>query len=153
MRLGSPDNFRYLSGCSQYFLSSQTEKIVSSDRLSQQHKKKGALKDKMLDDYNNFQSLDRDLGNIGVSEADRMSVYTAIAAILHLGNVCFEDDPDDNRGGCRVTDKSEASLGVTANLMGLDCDELRRALTARVMQVCTVFLIKMLKSKIISAGN
>ena len=153
MRLGSPDNFRYLSGCSQYFLNSQTEKNVSSDKLSQQHKKMGALKDKMLDDYKNFQSLDRDLGNIGVSEADRVSVYTAIAAILHLGNVCFEDDPDDNRGGCRVTDKSEASLGVTANLMGLDSDELRRALTARVMQVCIVFLNKLLKSKINSAGH
>ena len=66
-----------------------------------------------------------------------MSVYTTIAAILHLGNVTFEDDPDDNRGGCRVTEQgqAEASLQVTASLLGLDCDELRRALTARVMQV------------------
>ena len=93
-----------------------------------------ALKDAMLDDYKNFQSLDRDLGNIGMSSAERMSVYTTIAAILHIGNISFEDDPDDNRGGCRVTDQSEASLQITASLMGLDCDELRRALTARVMQ-------------------
>lgn len=134
LRLGSPDNFRYLSECSQYFLSRQTESQVSSDRLSNQHKKKGALKDAMLDDYKNFQSLDRDLGNIGLSSGDRMSVYTTIAAILHIGNISFEDDPDDNRGGCRVTDKSEQSLQTTADLMGLDCDELRRALTARVMQ-------------------
>ena len=42
---------------------------------------------------------------------------------------------DDNRGGCRVTDRSEGSLATTASLMGLDIDELRRALTARVMQV------------------
>ena len=70
----------------------------------------------------------------GISEVERMSVYTSIAAILHLGNISFEDDPDDNRGGCRVTDQSEASLQTTAMLMGLDPDELRRALTARVMQ-------------------
>ena len=88
----------------------------------------------MLDDCKNFQSLDRDLGNIGLSSAERNSVYTTIAAILHIGNIIFEDDPDDNRGGCRVTDQSEASLQTTASLMGLDCDELRRALTARVMQ-------------------
>ena len=29
-----------------------------------------------------------------MSEGERMSVYTTIAAILHLGNVTFEDDPD-----------------------------------------------------------
>ena len=63
-----------------------------------------------------------------------MAVYTTIAAILHLGNISFEDDPDDNRGGSRVTDQSEGSLNITASLMGLDMDELRRALTARVMQ-------------------
>ena len=61
-------------------------------------------------------------------------MYTTIAAILHLGNISFEDDPDDNRGGCRVTDGSELSLQITSSLMGLDCDDLRRALTARVMQ-------------------
>jgi myosin-6 len=48
--------------------------------------------------------------------------------------VYHQDDPDDNRGGCRVTAASEESLAVTAGLMGLDGDELRRALTARVMQ-------------------
>ena len=46
----------------------------------------------------------------------------------------FEDDPDDNRGGCRVMEKAEKSLQITASLMGLDPDELRRAMTARVMQ-------------------
>ena len=53
--------------------------------------------------------------------------------VLHLGNVDFEDDPDDNRGGCRVTSASENSLRFTAGLVGLDPDDLRRALTARVI--------------------
>lgn len=67
LRLGAPDSFRYLSGCSQYFLSASTERSVAADRMSREHKKKGGLKDAMLDDYKNFQSLDRDLGNIGQS--------------------------------------------------------------------------------------
>ena len=46
----------------------------------------------------------------------------------------FEDVPDDNRGGCRITETTENALQVTASLLGLDSDELRRALTARVMQ-------------------
>jgi myosin-6 len=63
-----------------------------------------------------------------------MSVYMTIAAVLHLGNIDFEDDPDDNRGGCRVKDSCEKSLTLTAGLIGLDPDEMRRALTARMMQ-------------------
>ena len=72
--------------------------------------------------------------NLGMSEEECLSVYTTIAAVLHLGNVDFEDDPDDNRGGCRVTQKSEASLQFTSSLIGVDCDDLRRSLTFRVMQ-------------------
>ena len=62
----------------------------------------------------------QDLKNLGMSDGARMSVFTTIAAVLHLGNVDFEDDPDDNRGGCRVKDSSEKSLAFTAKLMGLD---------------------------------
>jgi len=63
-----------------------------------------------------------------------MSVYTTIAAVLHMGNISFEENPDDNKGGCRIQNKAEKSLVITSSLMGLDKDELRRALTARVMQ-------------------
>ena len=55
-----------------------------------------------------------------MSDGERLSVFTTIAAVLHLGNVDFEDDPDDNRGGCRVKESSEKSLAFTAKLMGLD---------------------------------
>jgi len=135
LKLGAPDHFRYTaSGCSQYFLSKTTEKSISPDRISGEHKKLGCLKDAMLDDVNDFNNVDKDLANIGMSDLERLSVYTTIATVLHIGNITFEDDPDDNRGGCRITDKSEGSLTTTASLMGLDPDELRRALTARVMQ-------------------
>ena len=135
LRLAPPDHFRYLAGgCSQYFLSKTTEKSLPSDRLSGEHKKLGCLKDAVLDDVNDFKMVDQDLADIGLSDKDRLSVFTTIATVLHIGNISFEDDPDDNRGGCRITDKSEASLVITATLMGLDADELRRALTARVMQ-------------------
>ena len=134
-RLAAPDHFRYTaSGCSQYFLSKTTEKSLPADRLSAEHRKLGSLNDPMLDDVTDFKTVDQDLANIGMSDGERLAVYTTIATVLHMGNITFEDDPDDNRGGCRVTDKSEGSLTTTAALMGLDLDELRRALTARVMQ-------------------
>ena len=58
-----------------------------------------------------------------MDDKERLSVYTTIAAVLHLGNVDFEDDPDDNRGGSRIKESSEKSLAFTAKLMGLDLGE------------------------------
>ena len=95
----------------------------------------GGLRDPMLDDAQDFKTVDQDLKNLGMDDQERVNVYTTIASVLHIGNITFEDDPDDNRGGCRITNGSENSLQITAKLMGLDADELRRALTARVMQV------------------
>ena len=70
----------------------------------------------MLDDYKNFQSLDRDLGNIGLSSNDKMSVYTTIAAILHIGNISFEDDPDDKEAQDEVTKQEERLQAARAQL-------------------------------------
>ena len=118
--------FRYLrSGCTRYFCSKESEKKLPASRKSQEQQQKGSIKDPIQDDYANFHNMDNDLKNLGVSDSDRFAVYTTIATVLHLGNIDFEDDPDDNRGGCRVTDKAEKSLQVTASLMGLDPDELR----------------------------
>lgn len=57
-----------------------------------------------------------------------------VAAVLHLGNVTFEENPEDAKGGSRVTQSSEKALQVAANLMGIDSLELRQALVSRVMQ-------------------
>ncbi|XP_040569535.1 unconventional myosin-VI isoform X2 [Lepeophtheirus salmonis] len=131
LHLGSVEKFRYLKhGCTRYFGSSS----IPSDRCSAEFKRLGPLKDPNLDDVKDFLNVDKDLSNLGMSELDRLDVYTAIASVLHIGNISFEDDPDDNRGGCRVTEDSENSLNITAELLKLDTDELRRALTARVMQ-------------------
>lgn len=58
----------------------------------------------------------------------------AVAAVLHLGNVTFEESPDDSRGGSRVTPESEQALRVAGALMGVEADELRQSLLSRVMQ-------------------
>ena len=135
LHLGPPDKFRYLRrGCTQYFASKDTDGAIKSERKSEEHRKKGYLRDAIIDDVRNFKTTDDDLRKLGVDESDRMSIYATIATVLHLGNVDFEDDPDDNRGGCRVSEASEKSLRVTAALLGVDADDLRRALTARVMQ-------------------
>ena len=135
LRLTSPDQFRYLAqGCTQFFVQKGKENLIPPTRTSAEHKKTGALKDLKMDDASDFQTVDRDLANIGISDEDRMSVYTAIAVVLHLGNIEFEDNPEDNHGGCMVSPGSLSSLSITAELMGLEAGELRSALTSRVMQ-------------------
>lgn len=57
-----------------------------------------------------------------------------VASVLHLGNVTFEDNPEDKKGGCKVCADSEKSLTIAARLMGVDPGELRQALVSRVMQ-------------------
>lgn len=50
-----------------------------------------------------------------------------------LGNVSFEENPNDAKGGCQITASSEKSLTTTAKLIGVDPFELRQALISRVM--------------------
>ncbi|KAI8424585.1 hypothetical protein MSG28_003033 [Choristoneura fumiferana] len=61
------------------------------------------------------------------------SVYSVVAAVLHLGNVEFEEE-GGARGGCHVAPGSEGSLATAAALLGVDGGELRMALVSRLMQ-------------------
>lgn len=56
-------------------------------RKSKDHKSRGFLNDPLLDDVKDFQQTDKALSNLGMSESDRIAVYSAVAAILHLGNI------------------------------------------------------------------
>lgn len=88
----------------------------------------------MLDDYEDFQTLDKALSRLGLSEDNKLGIYALVAAVLHLGNISFEEIADDVRGGCQVSKDSEKSLAMTAKLLGVDAFELRQALVSRVMQ-------------------
>lgn len=134
LNLGKPDDYRYLSGCTQYFSKPQTDKLIPASQKSKEYLSKGSLKDPILDDYEDFQTLDKALTRLGMSEENKFGIYALVAAVLHLGNVSFEEIPDDVRGGCQVSQSSERALAMTANLLGVDASELRQALVSRVMQ-------------------
>lgn len=126
---------QYLNACcTRYFTKSDTEKKLTSSQKSKEHVKHGPLKDSILDDVEDFKTLDKALSTIGIDNTQRLQIYTLVAAVLHLGNVQFEDNPDDTRGGCRVSQASEKSLAVASKLLGIDASELRQALVSRVMQ-------------------
>lgn len=126
--------FQYLSGCTQYFAKPSTDMKISSDRKSRAHLKSGSLNDPILDDFDDFQELDQALSTLGLTKATKLEIYALVAAVLHLGNITFEENPEDVRGGCQVSKSSEYSVSMTSKLIGIDPSELRQALVSRVMQ-------------------
>lgn len=133
--LTKPDDFNYLKhGCTRYFTKPATEKGLTAGQKSSAHAKQGPLKDILIDDVSDFKELDVALTRLGMSDTDRQQVYLTVAAVLHLGNVEFEENPDDTRGGCKVASNGEKSLLIASKLLEIEADELKQALVSRVMQ-------------------
>ncbi|XP_044259519.1 myosin heavy chain 95F isoform X2 [Tribolium madens] len=135
LALTKPDDFNYLkSGCTRYFTTAANEKKLTPGQKSADHSKNGPLKDILIDDVADFVTLDGALSRLGLTDSDRFEIYSTVAAVLHLGNIQFEDNPEDTRGGCRVSPTKAKSLEIASGLLGIDPTELRQALEARVMQ-------------------
>nr|CAD7423965.1 unnamed protein product [Timema monikensis] len=152
-----PDDFHYLKhGCTQYFTSSTTEKQLNNSQKSKAHQAKGSLRDPILDDVKDFNSVDQALARLGLTDAERLNIYTTVAAVLHLGNIVFEERPEDTKGGCMVSSSSEKSLVTACKLMGVDPGELKQALVSKVMQTARGGLkgtVIMVPLKVYEANN
>ncbi|XP_075971865.1 myosin heavy chain 95F jaguar [Anticarsia gemmatalis] len=134
LNITKPDDYLYLkNGCTQYFTSPESEKKLVPNRKSKQQQAKGGLRDPILDDVEDFERLHQALSRVGLTEEEKRSVYGVVAAVLHLGNVEFEEDTGP-RGGCKVLPDSEPALATAAQLLGVDPGELRMALVSRLMQ-------------------
>lgn len=134
LNITKPDDYLYLkNGCTQYFTTPASEKKISASQKSKQQQAKGGLRDPILDDVEDFQRLHQALSRVGLTEEEKKAVYSVVGAVLHLGNVEFEEE-GGARGGCRVAPHSEGALGGAAALLGVDAAELRMALVSRLMQ-------------------
>ena len=131
LRLGEPKDYHYLNrGCLTRFGGGGGGSNGGGGKTT-----KGGD----LDDAADFAVTDAAMTHCGVGEEEKLRIYAIVAAVLHLGNVRFESNEEDNRGGCSVVDEEgkkeeEQPLNVAASLMGVAPEELREALTSRVMQ-------------------
>ncbi|XP_073943299.1 myosin heavy chain 95F jaguar [Choristoneura fumiferana] len=134
LKITKPDDYSYLKhGCTQYFTTPESDKKLSAAQKGAQQQARGGLRDPILDDVEHFKALHEALTHVGLSDAEKKSVYSVVAAVLHLGNVEFEEE-GGARGGCHVAPGSEGSLATAAALLGVDGGELRMALVSRLMQ-------------------
>ncbi|XP_025829691.1 myosin heavy chain 95F isoform X2 [Agrilus planipennis] len=135
LALTQPDHYNYLkNGCTRYFTKQSSEQKLSPSQKSAAHSKQGGLRDTVVDDVESFAHLDKALSTMGMGDSERLEIYSTVAAVLHLGNIQFEEISEDTKGGCRVTTASEKSLTIASKLLAIDPDELRQALVSRVMQ-------------------
>ncbi|XP_029649118.1 unconventional myosin-VI isoform X3 [Octopus sinensis] len=127
LKLNNPQSFRYLNGgCTQFFASGDAkDKNRKPDKVS--------VYDPLLDDVKDFKLTADAMAKMGIGDGEKMSIFALIAAVLHLGNIDFEENHDDSKGGCKLSASSEGPLNMSAVLLSLDKGELREALVSRVM--------------------
>lgn len=65
-----------------------------------------------------------------MSSEEQEAVFQSLAAILHMGNIEFEDS-DDQQDGCVLTPAAEKEAAITAELLGVPKALLVSALTSR----------------------
>ncbi|VDN56642.1 unnamed protein product, partial [Dracunculus medinensis] len=130
--LNSPNNFNYLKrGCTQFFTTPSTTSKIPPNRRDNRN---SDLHDELIDDYADFQRLRIAFKNVGWSDKDSLTIFSIISALLHLGNINFVDNIDDNRGGCTLDSACNKSLQIASLLLGLDAADLRDGLISRIMQ-------------------
>ncbi|RXN18609.1 unconventional myosin-VI-like isoform X1 [Labeo rohita] len=131
--LSSPEAFRYLSrGCTRYFSTKDSDKLVPQNRKSPEHLKAGPLKDPLLDDHADFNRMCVAMKKIGLDDTEKFNLFRVVAGVLHLGNIDFEE-AGSTSGGCVLKKTCGQSLQYCAELLGLDEEDLRVSLTTRVM--------------------
>lgn len=146
LSLTKPEDYNYLrNGCTRYF--GETSQYADKQRCSKDQLQQGSIRDPIVNDLNDFKSLEKAFLNFGVSEEMKWNIYRIVAAVLHLGNIEFEEALEDTRGGCRVSQASEEALNRTASLIKIEPTSLRQCLLTRIMQTSkggikgTVYLV------------
>lgn len=82
---------------------------------------------------NSFNALNSALSGLQSQTSNmRQAIYAILAAILHLGNVCFSSNDE---GFARINDDSKQSLQNAADLLRIDTHELNRIFLERTMSV------------------
>ena len=66
--------------------------------LITKYMKDGSLNDPVLDDVRDFRVCEEAMVRLGFTDSDRNSIYKLVAALLHLGNISFEDNHEDSKG-------------------------------------------------------
>ncbi|KAL6053329.1 Unconventional myosin-XIX [Balamuthia mandrillaris] len=88
----------------------------------------GCIQVEDIDDKDRFQDTIKALETVGISKAQQNAIFTILAAVLHIGNVRFENAGGSD-AGLKLVD--ENPLRLACELLGCDLEGMRHVLTER----------------------
>ena len=59
-----------------------------------QYLNQGTIKDSHLDDLNDYKRMEESMDNVGFSAEEKSNIFRVVAAVMHLGNIAFEESED-----------------------------------------------------------
>ena len=54
----------------------------------------GSIKDKNLNDSLDYGRMEESMDKVGFSAEEKANIFKVVAAVLHVGNIAFEDSGD-----------------------------------------------------------
>ena len=78
-----------------------------------------------VDDVAEFKALEDSFKIMNFSDDEQLNLYRVIAAVLHIGNLAFEADRDDN---ANLTASSSATAEKVCHVLGIPVAEFSRSL-------------------------
>jgi myosin-6 len=84
-----------------------------------------------LDDVKDFAEMEKSMTDCGFDPKEKSNVFRVTAAVLHLGNVEFEESGD----GAALQGHCEAVCSGVAAMIGVDADNLKQALTTKKISI------------------
>ena len=70
---------------------------------SPQYLNPASLTDPAIHDAEEFKVLEQSMDHVGLSGAEKADIFRVVAAVLHLGNITFEENSRDKKGRCGLT--------------------------------------------------
>mmetsp|Transcript_14745 Transcript_14745/g.35995 ORF Transcript_14745/g.35995 Transcript_14745/m.35995 type:complete len:1475 (-) Transcript_14745:394-4818(-) len=88
----------------------------------------------MSDDYR-FTELVEAMEMLSFTKEDQGKLFAAVAAVLHLGNIEFENDDTKTSDACQITEDSDYSVKMAAHLLEVKEEDLIRRLTKQSIKI------------------
>mmetsp|Transcript_11340 Transcript_11340/g.15837 ORF Transcript_11340/g.15837 Transcript_11340/m.15837 type:complete len:1488 (+) Transcript_11340:97-4560(+) len=88
----------------------------------------------MSDEYR-FTELVEAMELLGFTKEDQSKIFCTVAAVLHLGNIEFEDDEEKTSDACKITEDSDYSVKMAAHLLEISLEDLTRRLTKQSIKI------------------
>ncbi len=88
-----------------------------------------------MSDELRFNEMLKAMELLGFDAKSRSSLFSGVAAVMHIGNIEFEPDESKHTGGCRVTEDSQDYLRWAARLLGITAEQLTARLVSQSIKV------------------